>query len=343
MKLQTTPGSANISHFSGKTWQTWVSTCPKLVTFEGLKLGQMVFLPLPADLDDSNDDEGVLEAARQLSQYVARRGGDPMSVAEVPHHGGLRGSALDQVLRQRVTLLAEELMKHDELQHRSRAVPPEVHQLQEENAVLATRGAKLCEEAAQQSAKRGQLEEQQQQKMEEVQGLRAQKAQVSEQVEAAEGRETAARRSQESALKALDLERRRSQDLVRSLKSALQQRQLSSEEAEKKALQAEREATSLEASCAGPAEVQQAENVAEKESLRRQQLVQQLEAELEEAMVQRGEQAEEGQRRQRLDQAAAQQQRTLQQLAEARREARRLEDAAQDLAKELAESEQMLS
>jgi hypothetical protein len=34
--------------------------------------------------------------------------------------------------------------------------------------VLATRGAKLCEEAAQQAAKRGQLEEQQQQKMEEA-------------------------------------------------------------------------------------------------------------------------------------------------------------------------------
>lgn len=28
-----------------------------------LKWGQMVFLPLPADLEDSNDDEGVLEAS----------------------------------------------------------------------------------------------------------------------------------------------------------------------------------------------------------------------------------------------------------------------------------------
>ena len=36
------------------------------------------------------------------------------------------------------------------------------------------------------------------------------------------------------------------QDLVRSLTSALQQRQLSSEEAEKRALQAEREAEGLE-------------------------------------------------------------------------------------------------
>lgn len=309
----------------------------------------MVFLPLPADLDDSNDDEGVLEASRQLSQYVARRRRHALpAVAEAPQglSGGVSGGSaeLREVLQQRVTRLAEELMKHDvelqELRQRSRAVPPEVHQLQEENSVLATRGAKLCGEAAQQAAKRGQLEEQQQQKMEEVQGLRAQRGQVAEQLEAAEGREAAARRSQESALKALDLERWRSQDLVRSLTSALQQRQLSSEEAEKRALQAEREATSLEASCAGPADVQQAESVAEKESLRRQQLVQQLELELEEAQRQRGEHAEEQQRRQRQNQAAVQQQRTLQRLAQARLEARGLEEAAQTLAKELAESEQ---
>ena len=36
---------------------------PKLVLLGVLKWGQMVFLPLPADLDDSNDDEGVLEAS----------------------------------------------------------------------------------------------------------------------------------------------------------------------------------------------------------------------------------------------------------------------------------------
>lgn len=301
----------------------------------------MVFLPLPADLDDSNEDEAVLEATRQLSQYVA----GVRHARAVPQAQTLSGGSpeLREVLQLRVTSLAEELMKHDvelqELRQRSRMVPPEVHQLQEENSIVASRGAKLCEEAAQQSAKRGQLEEQQQQKMEEVQGLRAQRSEVAEQLEAAEGREAAAKRCQESALKALDLERRRSQDWVRSLALALQQRQLSSEEAEQRAQQAEREVSSLEARCA-PAEVQQAESVAEKESLRRQQLVQRLEQELEEAQLQRGEEAEEQQLRQRQNQAAAQQQRTLQRLAQARLEARRLEDAAQNLAKELAESEQ---
>jgi len=235
-------------------------------------------------------------------------------------------------------------MKQDvelqELRRRSGEVPVEVHQLQEENALLARRGAQILEEAAQLSSKRGSLEEQQQQKVLEVQQLQQEKDSVRQQVDAAHSREAAARNVQESALKALDLERRRSQDLAKTLKAALQQRHLAAEEAEKKAMDAEREVANLEADSVGHSQVVEAEHVAEAESLRRQQKVEYLELELEQVQSQRSEEAEELQQRQRKDRAAFVARETQQKLMQARVEARRLEDAAQQLAKQLAESEQ---
>eukprot|EP00434_Breviolum_minutum_P013618 symbB.v1.2.012005.t1/scaffold769.1/size163963/9 len=283
-------------------------------------------------------------ATRQLSQYVAR-------ARRCPARGPATQGEVDlrYLLQQRVTGLAEELMKQDvelqELRRRSGEVPVEVHQLQEENALLARRGAQILEEAAQLSSKRGSLEEQQQQKVLEVQQLQQEKDSVRQQVDAAHSREAAARNVQESALKALDLERRRSQDLAKTLKAALQQRHLAAEEAEKKALDAEREVANLEADSVGHSQVVEAEHVAEAESLRRQQRVEHLELELEQAQSQRSEEAEELQQRQRKDRAAFAARETQQKLVQAgcayaRVEARRLEDAAQQLAKQLAESEQ---
>eukprot|EP00913_Durusdinium_trenchii_P024825 g23300.t1 len=305
----------------------------------------MVFVPLPVELDE-NEDEAVLEATRQLSQYCAKA--RQRSSTTTPHEADLRA-----LLQQRVSTLAEELLRQElelqELRRTSSAMPPEV----DENALLAQRGAEICEEAAKLSAERGSLEEVQKQKEEEVQRLQAERDALSAQVDSAAQAEATARGVQESALKALDLERRQSQDegktehdpsnsmhtysilgfvefihchlhfckkepphlqdLAKALGTALQQRHAAAEEAERQLVTYEREVTHLEASsAAATAEAQESQGVREAEASRRRQL-------------------------QQLYEEQKQQQK---QLAEARAEARRLEAAAQRLARELAESEQ---
>ncbi|CAK9015702.1 unnamed protein product [Durusdinium trenchii] len=291
----------------------------------------MVFVPLPVELDE-NEDEAVLEATRQLSQYCAKA--RQRSSTTTPHEADLRA-----LLQQRVSTLAEELLRQElelqELRRTSSAMPPEVDELREENALLAQRGAEICEEAAKLSAERGSLEEVQKQKEEEVQRLQAERDALSAQVDSAAQAEATARGVQESALKALDLERRQSQDLAKALGTALQQRHAAAEEAERQLVTYEREVTHLEASsAAATAEAQESQGVREAEASRRRQLVQQLESQLEQqAQLQQGQQQQE----QQLYEEQKQQQK---QLAEARAEARRLEAAAQRLARELAESEQ---
>eukprot|EP00439_Symbiodinium_sp_Y106_P083385 s29_g23.t1 len=133
---------------------------------------------------------------------------------------------------------------------------------------------------------------------------------------------------QESASRALDLERKRGQDLAQALSQALHQRQRVADEAEHRAVAAEREKFNLEATTsAARAEANTSASVAEADSQKTKATLQRLEAQL----------AEKAGRQQ----SEAQQVATARgELAQVETEAAGLEDAAEELARKLAESEE---
>lgn len=226
----------------------------------------MVFLPLP------DDDDEVLEATRALQQYVSR----------VQEPVGLR-----ELLQQRATGIAEELMRQElevkELLRSCSAVPSEVRQLQEENAVLARRGQELLAEQAAAAAQRSALEEVHEQRQREAAELRAERVELLQRLEALQLREAEAKGGQEAALKALDLERQRDQELAQTLRLALQERHGGAQQVEGQVEELEKDLRRLEATEA--AACQEASEATRGQALAaqgRSELRQKLEQQLEE-------------------------------------------------------------
>ncbi|CAJ1402999.1 unnamed protein product [Effrenium voratum] len=275
----------------------------------------MVYLPLPPELE--REDE-VLEAERQLSQYLSSR--------QASHGAGQ--APLRHLLSQRLTALAEQILRQEqdleELRRRASAVPPEVALLREENGRLASKSHSFLEAAAELSAQQGSLEEAKAEVREEVESLQVERDALAKKLDEQVTKEAEAKGLQESCLRALDLERHRSQDLSKTLSAALAQRRAALEDVEKRAKRAEREVGSLETSlAAAQAEHTCAESTGQAEAARRQQRAQLLESQQQQ---QSSEEAQEAELRQRLQQARA--------------EAKELEVHAENFAQQLADSEQ---
>ncbi|CAE8585251.1 unnamed protein product [Polarella glacialis] len=215
------------------------------------------------------EDASVLEAERQLAQYLGSGG-----AARQETHARSSRKDLAQVLAARVCALGEEILRQDvelrDLRREATEVPEEVHVLRQENSYLAQHGHQVLEEAAELAARRGSLELEAGQCRQEVAGLQAEREALSAGLSQAEHAEAETRGQLDSATQSLDLERRRGEDWVKSLTLALRQRHRHADDADERATAAEREAILLEASSAAAcAEASTSASVASAEAERR--------------------------------------------------------------------------
>lgn len=301
----------------------------------------MVVFPVLPEVEPAvgETDLGVLEAERELTQYfqttalqnslrylAPAHSNSPVKVASPARED------FAKVLAAKLLALGEQLLRQDaefrELRRSATSVPPEVNVLREENAMLAARNQQAFEEAAELSARHGALECEREAAKREVEAAEEDMDALASKVSAARTSEAEASGEQESASRALDLERKRGQDLAQALSQALHQRQRVADEAEHRAVAAEREKFNLEATTsAARAEANTSASVAEADSQKTKATLQRLEAQL----------AEKAGRQQ----SEAQQVATARgELAQVETEAAGLEDAAEELARKLAESEE---
>lgn len=277
------------------------------------------------------DDDMLQEAERQLAQYLEQGAGRRRHPSGSSHQGRDVQGDLSNALAIRICSLGEEVLRQDvELQRLRReatTVPAELRTLRDENALLAQHHSKALEEVAELSARHGSVEQEANACQQQLEALEGEREILSAKATAAESMEADAQGMQEDATRALDLERRRSRDLAKSLSAALRQRQRQAEEADERAMAAEREMMMLEGSTAAArAEAATVASVASAEAERRRGHAQKLEAQLDAVSCRR----ERGE-----DQVAA----TIVDLAETRLEAKEFELGAEALAEQLAETE----
>mmetsp|Transcript_26904 Transcript_26904/g.52720 ORF Transcript_26904/g.52720 Transcript_26904/m.52720 type:complete len:623 (-) Transcript_26904:116-1984(-) len=208
-------------------------------------------------LGEGDDDAAVLEAERELAEYLAvgsdysasslavglgderripgsnqaarnsrRQAASPTRSASTPARRG----DLVEILKSHIHALGEEVLSHDaalESMRREAAAAPraEVEALFEENAILACQTQEALEEVSELGTARGTLQQEADSFHREVQDLQVERDDLAQRLRGANALAAEAREASDLVSRALDVERHRSNELVRNIEGSLRQRQ----------------------------------------------------------------------------------------------------------------------
>lgn len=211
--------------------------------------------------EEMEEDESVLEAQRHLTQYLeASKGGPaPPWQASWPSGGRVPISAarereaigkLEDLLTDRVCSLGTLMLQHDAMLRDIRAelsaTGPDLHQVAEDNAMLARTNQEISEEAAEWTAAHSKMKGEAAEFRRKVEELQEERDELLTRFACAQEAETAAREESDWAQRDLDMERRHCEERTRALGEALVRRRERAGEVEERAAAAQRELARLE-------------------------------------------------------------------------------------------------